>query len=393
MKTSNNNNQNIESMRQQIATAISSNETIAKHVERIEIQEYCVYVYVDTRRASEKAMKQVQTSNRHLFAYVNYIKGKGVSVPYICYDLTGKAYNAIKREDKAEEKARREREALEAVEREKAEKQARKDAALKLSWEREDKGLPIGFGEFVLLRGIEGYVIGEDGNGCLVFRNEGDTWTETKPVSDFVRIMREKPEWVKAGQTVKFDGWLFDIETDNALGEDHYVFIRKAGEEPKCPKRYRKAVLFVRYEMLTPCTPDGRELLPEPPKEVVLQDTSEIKAVCIEGVSLTAEKRTKWVKNFGDIIREHTTQGRETQYNHDCGCIRVEVAYRNDSDKPEDMTYCVSWYKWLDIETEKRELVECENGIRLEQAARAMADFHLLADAGLTLQQILYPAA
>jgi hypothetical protein len=69
------------------------------------------------------------------------------------------------------------------------------------------------------------------------------------------------------------------------------------------------------------------------------------------------------------------------------------VAYRNNSDKPEDMTYCVSWYKWLDIVTEKRELVECENGIRLEQAARAMADFHLLADAGLTLQQILYPAA
>ena len=118
-----------------------------------------------------------------------------------------------------------------------------------------------------------------------------------------------------------------------------------------------------------------------------------VKAVCIEGVSLTAEKRQKWVKNFGDIIREHTTMGKETQYNHDCGCIRVTVAYRNDSDKPEDWTYCVAWYKWLDIVTEKRELVECENGVRLEQAARAMADFHLLADAGLSLRQILYPAA
>ena len=118
-----------------------------------------------------------------------------------------------------------------------------------------------------------------------------------------------------------------------------------------------------------------------------------VKAVCIEGVSLTAEKRQKWVKNFGDIIREHTTMGKETQYNHDCGCIRVTVAYRNDSDKPEDWTYCVAWYKWLDIVTEKRELVECENGVRLEQAARAMADFHLLADAGLSLRQSLYPAA
>ena len=272
MKTSVNNNQNIESMRQQIATAISSNETIAKHVERIEIQEYCVYVYVDTRRASEKAMKQVQTSNRHLFAYVNYIKGKGVSVPYICYDLTGKAYNAIKREDKAEEKARREREALEAVEREKAEKQARRDAALALSWEREDKGLPIGEGEFALLRGIEGYVIGETEDGCLVFRNEGDTWTETQPLSQFARIMREKPEWVRKGQTVKFKGWLFEIETEDALGEDHDVFIRKQGEEPKCPKCYRKAVLMVRYETLTPCTPDGRELLPEPPKEITIDE-------------------------------------------------------------------------------------------------------------------------
>ena len=118
-----------------------------------------------------------------------------------------------------------------------------------------------------------------------------------------------------------------------------------------------------------------------------------VKAVCIEGVSLTAEKRQKWVKNFGDIIREHTTMGKETRYNHDCGCIRVTVAYRNDSDKPEDWTYCVAWYKWTDIVTEKRELVECENGVRLEQAARAMADFHLLADAGLSLRQILYPAA
>ena len=128
-------------------------------------------------------------------------------------------------------------------------------------------------------------------------------------------------------------------------------------------------------------------------EEPTLEGVGEIKAVCIEGVILTAEKRQKWVKNFGDIIREHTTMGKETQYNHDCGCICVNVAYRNDSNDPDDMTYCVAWYKWLDIVTEKRELVECENGVRLEQAARAMADFHLLADAGLSLRQILYPAA
>jgi hypothetical protein len=126
---------------------------------------------------------------------------------------------------------------------------------------------------------------------------------------------------------------------------------------------------------------------------VTLESAPEIKAVCIEGVSLTAEKRAKWTKTFSDVIREHTIRKTVAQYNHDCGCIRVNVAYRNESDKPEDWTYCVAWYKWRDIEAETVELVECENGILLEQAARAMADFHLLADAGLTLQQILYPAA
>lgn len=56
------------------------------------------------------------------------------------------------------------------------------------------------------------------------------------------------------------------------------------------------------------------------------------------------------------------------------------------------MTYRVNWYEWT-TDRKTFRLVDCENGISLGQAARHMADFALLSECGLTLREILYPAA
>lgn len=48
--------------------------------------------------------------------------------------------------------------------------------------------------------------------------------------------------------------------------------------------------------------------------------------------------------------------------------IEVKTAYKNGHDDPTGWTYCVSWY-------EGKELKDCENGVTLEQAARALAQF------------------
>ena len=57
------------------------------------------------------------------------------------------------------------------------------------------------------------------------------------------------------------------------------------------------------------------------------------------------------------------------------GCeVRVRKAYTNESSDPKDWTYCVSWYA-------DGQLVECENGVRLEQAAKALNDLPQWAEA------------
>jgi hypothetical protein len=95
---------------------------------------------------------------------------------------------------------------------------------------------------------------------------------------------------------------------------------------------------------------------------------------------------------------------------HGCGCIvsdgdenrkdsmyvKVHKAYTNDSNNPEDWMYCVAWY---DVEpTEdgngyREKIVERENGITIDQAARHMAYFELMAAKGWTLNEILYGKA
>lgn len=112
------------------------------------------------------------------------------------------------------------------------------------------------------------------------------------------------------------------------------------------------------------------------------------------GMTVKAEDLEKWTKFFAEGISNKVSfGGKESTYKHNAGCITVKVAYTNDNDKPEDMSYCVSWYRWKDTENEKAEIVECENGVSIWQAARAMADFHLLADkvGFATIEEILNP--
>ena len=109
------------------------------------------------------------------------------------------------------------------------------------------------------------------------------------------------------------------------------------------------------------------------------------------GKTVKAEERQKWTKFFAEGISNKVNfGGNGSTYKHNAGKIRVSIAYRNGSKRAEDMSYCVSWYEETDKGTKLR---ECENGVSIWQAARAMADFHLLADVvGFTsIDEILNP--
>lgn len=109
------------------------------------------------------------------------------------------------------------------------------------------------------------------------------------------------------------------------------------------------------------------------------------------GKTVKAEDREKWTRFFAEGISNKVNfGGNGSTYKHNAGKIRVSIAYRNGSKKAEDMSYCVSWYEETDKGTKLR---ESENGVSIWQAARAMADFHLLADVvGFTsIDEILNP--
>ena len=108
--------------------------------------------------------------------------------------------------------------------------------------------------------------------------------------------------------------------------------------------------------------------LPEPPKEIIiedatLQEASEIKPKATD--SIESRKRTIIARTKQDKQAWHYYKGYE---------VRVRKAYTNDSRDPENWTYCVSWYA-------DGQLVECENGVRLEQAAKALNDLPRWAEA------------
>lgn len=109
------------------------------------------------------------------------------------------------------------------------------------------------------------------------------------------------------------------------------------------------------------------------------------------GMTVKAEEREKWTKFFAEGISNKVNfGGNGSTYKHNAGKIRVSIAYRNGSKKAEDMSYCVSWYEETNKGTKLR---ESENGVSIWQAARAMADFHLLADKChfQTVDEILNP--
>ena len=109
------------------------------------------------------------------------------------------------------------------------------------------------------------------------------------------------------------------------------------------------------------------------------------------GMTVKAEERQKWTRFFAEgIINKVNFGGNGSTYKHNAGKIRVSIAYRNGSKKAEDMSYCVSWYEETNKGTKLR---ESENGVSIWQAARAMADFHLLADKChfQTVDEILNP--
>ena len=136
---------------------------------------------------------------------------------------------------------------------------------------------------------------------------------------------------------------------------------------------------------------NGGEFLRE---AFTLQEASEIKpkASDSELESLTA-KYAKQIEESALLGCGYMVgDGDETR--KDSKCVKVRTAYKNDSHDAKDWTYCVSWYETTpikgDADGQHQTLRECENGILLEQAARHMAYFELMARKGWTLDEILY---
>ena len=209
------------------------------------------------------------------------------------------------------------------------------------------------------------------------------------------------------------------VLTVTAVGQ--YYGIKAESEDGKV-KRTGLARDFV------PCTPDGRDLLPEPPAEVhidaepTLENSGEIKPKAAFQIGDRVERKSDGERGTVDgydvtdgkltyIVKYDRTQRRQSdgfeylseELNGDelqADCIesrkrtiiarakqdkqawhyykgyevRVRKAYTNESSDPKDWTYCVSWYA-------DGQLVECENGVRLEQAARALNDLPQWAEA------------
>lgn len=95
-------------------------------------------------------------------------------------------------------------------------------------------------------------------------------------------------------------------------------------------------------------------------------------------VTFNESKRTVTLRTYqeGKYISKYRTYPMNKQaWRLVNGCeVRVRKAYTNGSSDPKDWTYCVSWYA-------DGQLVECENGVRLEQAAKALNDLPRWAEA------------
>lgn len=149
-----------------------------------------------------------------------------------------------------------------------------------------------------------------------------------------------------------------------------------------------------RADQVTPVTPleDTEEISTDSEgHEPTFFDEQSGKAERYERHNITAGEREAKAKGSASYIRRQARLARCAFYSHKGARIETSIAYRNSTDDPDGMSYKVCWYD--ETRTGELHLVECENGISLEQAARHMADFSLLSECGLTLREILYPAA
>lgn len=207
-----------------------------------------------------------------------YIKeAEGQNGRTLCRWINKKEEKELTKARREAEKQAKERKAAERQERKEAEAKAEIENAKALSRQREAEGKPIGVGELVVLKkygGFVGFITKEHEDGRLTFQIEAKTWDETHTADMFTRIMEERPAWLQDGQHVLYNGELHVIEIADAFGDiatcetnRHCAVIRKPQDEAIIGN-----CLSVSWEVLTPCTPDGRELLPEPPAVVVIDE-------------------------------------------------------------------------------------------------------------------------
>ena len=242
-----------------------------------------------------------------------------------------------------------------------------------------------------------GYIKEAEGrNGRTLCR-----WINKKEEKELNKARREaeKAEGIKIGDTVRHNKHE-EVATvtaireafDNVCDGYRYLYTLDFGQSVTGPFGVElNGGEFLR-EAFTPCTPDGRDLLPEPPAEVTISiDGEGHEPTLYERHDITAGEREAKAKGSALYIRHQARMAREAFYSHKGARIEASIAYRNGTDDPDGMSYKVCWYD--ETRTGELHLVECENGISLEQAARHMADFSLLSECGLTLREILYPAA
>lgn len=99
------------------------------------------------------------------------------------------------------------------------------------------------------------------------------------------------------------------------------------------------------------------------------------------GTVITMMERRTYTRHYIDFIKQRTEIGCIAKIGINNARVEVNTAYRDKKGNP--VSYCVCWY-------DDGDLKECENGIRLHDAAKYMADFYLFTEAGLTLDEILY---
>ena len=195
-----------------------------------------------------------------------YIKeAEGQNGRTLCRWINKKEEKELTKARREAEKAERLRNERERLERKEAEAKAEIENAKALSRQREAEGKPIGVGELVVLKkygGMVGFITKEHEDGRLTFQIEAKTWDETHTADMFTRIMAEKPAWLEKGQHVLYNGELHVIDIADTFGDiatcetnRHCVVIRKIQDEA-----ILNNCLFVSWEVVTPCDPDGREL-------------------------------------------------------------------------------------------------------------------------------------